>query len=661
VGLNELIQDFENFFEELMILKAAYDQFIEQQVSKISLAEARQSMTEARDLKRLSYLGFVFAPLSLACSFFSINIEPLGGKAPLWAFIVASLAILGFAILVLLLAKIKMVSDWFASAQAFILAVPCKIKHLLAHKPANDGIYTLPVTRQQISLVPPPFEEKPSLTTVSVDSQGGKGVKTKEHESSESVTDTDCHIPDASSVNQEKPSHPLQPFPSSPREGPSPRERDIPIHPVRGNKGLNTYMTLRVRPEVTPHLVRPGYRVEFPDKARSAKRNSVALASLQYPIQRRTANKRAESSSGKISAQRSLDTIPGRLGTPTQAGPSGSKPQVKNTQDMGTKAQSAIRCTTDAQLAKSLISERQNMTTVTQRPDSDPSFPEPARSEIDNSQASVDARKEYQWTSLHMAAQNGHIDAIKALIASEANVDARGKNQWTPLHLAAQNGHVDAIKVLIAAQAIVDAREMDQWTPLHLAAQNGHADAIKTLVAAQAKVKARDKNQSTPLHMAAQNGHVEAINALIGARAKVKARDKDQWAPLHLAAQNGHVDAIKVLIAAQAIVDAREVDQWTPLHLAVQNGHIDAIKALIASGANVDARGKNQWTPLHLAAQNGHVDAIKVLIAAQAIVDARVDYLWTPLHLAAQNGHDDAVKALTAAQAGIDACYGEDP
>ncbi|KAI0097477.1 hypothetical protein GGR51DRAFT_469895 [Nemania sp. FL0031] len=100
-GLNELIQDFEQMSIQLQSLKSAYDNFIEQQVSKISLADARHTMTEARDLQRLSYLGFIFAPLSLACSFFSTDIQPLGGAAPVWQLAVTSLATIFVSVLIL--------------------------------------------------------------------------------------------------------------------------------------------------------------------------------------------------------------------------------------------------------------------------------------------------------------------------------------------------------------------------------------------------------------------------------------------------------------------------------------------------------------------------------------------------------------------------------
>ncbi|KAJ5703893.1 hypothetical protein N7493_011031 [Penicillium malachiteum] len=101
-----LAADFEYFVLELESLHLLCNEFLKDQVSKISLQEARISMSEAQDLKRLSYVGFVFAPLSLACSFFSVNVHELNGTTtPLWVFIVTSLGILSFSISVVALSR----------------------------------------------------------------------------------------------------------------------------------------------------------------------------------------------------------------------------------------------------------------------------------------------------------------------------------------------------------------------------------------------------------------------------------------------------------------------------------------------------------------------------------------------------------------------------
>ncbi|RHZ70297.1 hypothetical protein CDV55_104322 [Aspergillus turcosus] len=102
--LEDVMADFEHFARELKALHLECEDFLKQQISRISLQEARISMSEARDLRGLSYLGFIFVPLSLASSFFSINVSELNGtNTPLWVFIVTSLGILVFSVSVLIL------------------------------------------------------------------------------------------------------------------------------------------------------------------------------------------------------------------------------------------------------------------------------------------------------------------------------------------------------------------------------------------------------------------------------------------------------------------------------------------------------------------------------------------------------------------------------
>ncbi|KAJ5782938.1 hypothetical protein N7457_004712 [Penicillium paradoxum] len=137
-GIMETVKDFNQLSRQLKSMKLSYDTFIEQQVSKISLQESRQSMTEARDLQRLSYLGFVFAPLSLASSFFSINIQPLGGLASVWSFVVTSLSILSLSILVLLSLNGRLYDMVREAIRSLRLSMPSR--------PARDQQLTLPQT-----------------------------------------------------------------------------------------------------------------------------------------------------------------------------------------------------------------------------------------------------------------------------------------------------------------------------------------------------------------------------------------------------------------------------------------------------------------------------------------------------------------------------------
>lgn len=63
-----------------------------------------------------------------------------------------------------------------------------------------------------------------------------------------------------------------------------------------------------------------------------------------------------------------------------------------------------------------------------------------------------------------------------------ADVNATDNNEWTPLHLAAQNGHVEAVYFLgEELGADVNAKDRNERTPLHLAAKYGHRETVTLL------------------------------------------------------------------------------------------------------------------------------------------------------------------------------------
>ena len=77
-------------------------------------------------------------------------------------------------------------------------------------------------------------------------------------------------------------------------------------------------------------------------------------------------------------------------------------------------------------------------------------------------------------TLLHIAATEGAVDIVKALIKGGANIEARDDVGATPLHNAAW-GETSIVKVLIEAGADVEARDNDGNTPLYLAKLSSRA------------------------------------------------------------------------------------------------------------------------------------------------------------------------------------------
>lgn len=81
--LPPLLRDFKWFSRQIKLLKSDCDQFLEQQISNLALQDARAQIQEAKDIKQLSYFAFLFVTLSLASSFFGMNVKELdSGSKP---------------------------------------------------------------------------------------------------------------------------------------------------------------------------------------------------------------------------------------------------------------------------------------------------------------------------------------------------------------------------------------------------------------------------------------------------------------------------------------------------------------------------------------------------------------------------------------------------
>ena len=81
-----------------------------------------------------------------------------------------------------------------------------------------------------------------------------------------------------------------------------------------------------------------------------------------------------------------------------------------------------------------------------------------------------------------LAANNGHIEAVKMLVNKGADVNAKmTSNGYTALMAASYKGQFEVVKMLLAEGADVNARASDGMTALDAAAKGGHSDVIAIL------------------------------------------------------------------------------------------------------------------------------------------------------------------------------------
>lgn len=63
---------------------------------------------------------------------------------------------------------------------------------------------------------------------------------------------------------------------------------------------------------------------------------------------------------------------------------------------------------------------------------------------------------------------------MEQLIKANADVNAKEKDNWTSLHVACQNGTDPIVKFLLDNGAEVDSKTTDGFTPLHIASLNSN-------------------------------------------------------------------------------------------------------------------------------------------------------------------------------------------
>lgn len=115
---------------------------------------------------------------------------------------------------------------------------------------------------------------------------------------------------------------------------------------------------------------------------------------------------------------------------------------------------------------------------------------------------------------LHIAAGNGSVDMIDALIKRGAEINLTNSNQQTPLHWAAWNNQPGSAETLLQHGACVFQGEAAGNTPLMLAAQSNSKEVAKVLLDNGAEKDVVNKQGKTAAMQAEDRGFRELSDTL---------------------------------------------------------------------------------------------------------------------------------------------------
>jgi uncharacterized protein len=208
----------------------------------------------------------------------------------------------------------------------------------------------------------------------------------------------------------------------------------------------------------------------------------------------------------------------------------------------------------------------------------------------------IDKKDEHGWTPLMQASWDGDLGEVNRLLEKGADVNA-SESGSTSLHLAAQAGHLDIVKALLENGAIDSLDRVTEDTnvsPLYLAAEWGHSDIFKYLIEQGANFIPEQRNKLdgyTMLHAAVRYGKFEMVEYLLDEGFDPNVRDSDGQTPIMLifgildTTAEDLIRMINILVDNGAEINVEDHEGLTPLLLSYYEGKEPVTNYLIKLGA----------------------------------------------------------------------------
>lgn len=266
----------------------------------------------------------------------------------------------------------------------------------------------------------------------------------------------------------------------------------------------------------------------------------------------------------------------------------------------------------------------------------------------------VSDKEKKDWRPLHIAIDQGHPQALKALLSAGANPNALTGADRTPLSLATDLDDAAAIEQLLDRGADIENAATGE-TPLSRALDSGHQLAADRLVQHRANLYAEDNNGRSLICRAINSNNMRAVRYLLQVGVDPDRPGSDGATPLTLASALGRSELVSDLLHAGADPKKKDADGANALHVASEHGALAILRILSFTGAAVDLSGPLGQTALHLACRRGRLDVVEQLLNNGAKVNVTDDFGFSPLHLAAQADASDVVARLLSVGANPDA------
>lgn len=119
--------------------------------------------------------------------------------------------------------------------------------------------------------------------------------------------------------------------------------------------------------------------------------------------------------------------------------------------------------------------------------------------------------------------QNNHAaSVVQLLIKKGCNADLKNKKGVAPIHLAAQEGFIDCLRALLDGNCLKDLQDSNGLTALHHAIASDKDECVELLIAKGCNLEIADNYKTTPLLAAMAFENQKVTQMILDATTKKK-------------------------------------------------------------------------------------------------------------------------------------------
>ncbi len=235
----------------------------------------------------------------------------------------------------------------------------------------------------------------------------------------------------------------------------------------------------------------------------------------------------------------------------------------------------------------------------------------------------LDASKKGDTKRIESILKKGKVDVngfLKGSLPTEEEEVEEGF-EFTPLHWAAKNNHLEAAKILLQYGASINAKGgYSRVTPVFLVLHPKKQELLRLFIAAKGDLAVTDSSGQTVLNAAVRKGYFETIKLLIEAGLDVNHPGAGGETPLHEASADGYDEIVEFLIANGASLNLKTHKTSnlnsggnTSLHYAALFGKLHAAKILLKHGADKNIKNGDGEMAVDIAKRKNYSDLVKLL------------------------------------------------